>query len=115
MIGVSWLQGIYVTGVEPFSPADMAGIKVNDRLLTVNNISVVKVPHSAVIAALQTAGGEVPVGIERIKNMDSLETQVRSKRSANDVSVYPALCALTVAIDLRCLKHSRLLNANHLI
>ena len=66
-----------MTGVEPFSPADMAGIKVHDRLLTVNNVSVVKVPHSAVIAALQTADSDVPIKVERIKNMENLDTQVR--------------------------------------
>ncbi|CAK8696244.1 unnamed protein product [Clavelina lepadiformis] len=58
-------MGIYVTRVEAASPADLAGIKVHDRLLSVNNVSVVKASHATVVEALQLAGFSVEVKIER--------------------------------------------------
>ena len=69
-------QGIYVTRVEPFTPADMAGIKVHDRLLSINNYPVVKVPHSAVVDALQAAGRDVAIKVERVKPSSSIFQKV---------------------------------------
>ena len=62
--------------MEPFSPADMAGIKVHDRLLSINNVPVMKVAHSVVVEALQSAGCDVAIKIERYKHANDLVNQV---------------------------------------
>lgn len=65
-----------MTRVEPFSPADVAGIKPHDRLLSVNNVSVVRVSHSTVVAALRTAEIDVNIRIERVKPLNNIPPTV---------------------------------------
>uniref|UniRef100_A0A915PAI4 PDZ domain-containing protein n=1 Tax=Meloidogyne floridensis TaxID=298350 RepID=A0A915PAI4_9BILA len=45
-------NGIYVTQVEPDSPAQKAGLKVHDKLLQVNRIDYTMITHSRAVKYL---------------------------------------------------------------
>nr|XP_009857929.2 E3 ubiquitin-protein ligase HECW2-like [Ciona intestinalis] len=58
-------MGIFVTRVEPASPAEHAGVQIHDRLILVNGTSVRNSSHTAAVSELKNAGHEVEVVVER--------------------------------------------------
>nr|CAB3252474.1 E3 ubiquitin-protein ligase HECW2-like [Phallusia mammillata] len=103
-------MGIYVTKVETGSPAETAGMKVHDRLVSVNDVPVAD-SHSAVVNALNSAAPHVNIKVERrivpntpeVSNGDSAGTNNAAvkRRSSLPTSLFnkkhnaPTLCTST--------------------
>ncbi|XP_037318826.2 Na(+)/H(+) exchange regulatory cofactor NHE-RF1a [Pungitius pungitius] len=50
--------GQFIRAVDPDSPAQRAGVRPRDKLVQVNNMSVIGMPHSEVVAAIKAGGDE---------------------------------------------------------
>uniref|UniRef100_A0A914HVG7 PDZ domain-containing protein n=1 Tax=Globodera rostochiensis TaxID=31243 RepID=A0A914HVG7_GLORO len=66
--------GIYVTGVEPNSPAEVAGLKVHDKILQVNGVDYTMITHERAVKYLK----KEPV-------LDVLVTRAKPKQGTTEV------------------------------
>ncbi|XP_015792687.1 protein scribble homolog [Tetranychus urticae] len=58
-------EGIFVSKITPGGPAELSGLKVGDKILAVNDISMEDVDHYKAVDALKTAGYEFSVLVAR--------------------------------------------------
>ena len=58
-------EGVFISRVTPGGPADEAGLRVNDKLLSVNGISCVDVDHYEVVGILKAAGSQIEMVVVR--------------------------------------------------
>lgn len=69
-------EGIFISRVTEGGPADLAGLKVGDKVLTVNGVSVVGVSHYDAVEVLKASGAVLILEINRevtrlVKDYDS--------------------------------------------
>ncbi|KAM4663019.1 whirlin [Discoglossus pictus] len=53
--GLEYSLGIYITGVDPGSEAESAGLKVGDQILEVNGLSFLSIPHDEAVRILRSS------------------------------------------------------------
>lgn len=58
-------EGIFISRVTEGGPADLAGLKVGDKVLTVNGVSVVGVSHYDAVEVLKASGAVLILEISR--------------------------------------------------
>lgn len=58
-------EGVFISRVTPGGPADEAGLRVNDKLLSVNGISCVDVDHYEAVGILKAAGSQIEMVVVR--------------------------------------------------
>lgn len=58
-------DGIFISRVTEGGPADLAGLRVGDKVLTVNSVSVVDVAHHDAVAVLKASGSVLVLEISR--------------------------------------------------
>ena len=58
-------EGVFISRVTPGGPADEAGLRVNDKLLSVNGISCVNVDHYEAVGILKAAGSQIEMVVVR--------------------------------------------------
>ncbi|XP_067616409.1 uncharacterized protein scrib isoform X4 [Eurosta solidaginis] len=58
-------EGIFISRVTEGGPADMAGLKVGDKVLKVNGISVVEADHYQAVQVLKACGAVLVLVVER--------------------------------------------------
>uniref|UniRef100_A0A1A9W4G8 PDZ domain-containing protein n=1 Tax=Glossina brevipalpis TaxID=37001 RepID=A0A1A9W4G8_9MUSC len=58
-------EGIFISRVTDGGPADMAGLKVGDKVLKVNGISVVDADHYQAVQVLKACGSVLVLVVER--------------------------------------------------
>uniref|UniRef100_A0A1B0A470 PDZ domain-containing protein n=1 Tax=Glossina pallidipes TaxID=7398 RepID=A0A1B0A470_GLOPL len=58
-------EGIFISRVTESGPADMAGLKVGDKVLKVNGISVVDADHYQAVQVLKACGSVLVLVVER--------------------------------------------------
>lgn len=77
-------EGIFISRVSEGGPADMAGLKVGDKVLTVNDFSVVDVSHYDAVEVLKASGPvlilEVTREVTRIVNQN-INNNIESGKS----------------------------------
>uniref|UniRef100_A0A224Z0Y9 Leucine rich domain-containing protein n=1 Tax=Rhipicephalus zambeziensis TaxID=60191 RepID=A0A224Z0Y9_9ACAR len=58
-------EGIFISKITEGGPAEQAGLKVGDKILSVNNASVVDIDHYEAVNALKAAGNKISLLIAR--------------------------------------------------
>jgi protein scribble len=58
-------EGVFISRVTAGGPADEAGLKVNDKVISVNGISCVNVDHYEAVGILKAAGSNISLVISR--------------------------------------------------
>lgn len=58
-------EGIFISRVTEGGPADLAGLKVGDKVLTVNGVSVINVSHYDAVEVLKASGSVLILVISR--------------------------------------------------
>ena len=58
-------EGVFISRVTPGGPADEAGLRVNDKLLSVNGISCIDVDHYEAVGILKAAGSQIEMVVVR--------------------------------------------------
>ena len=58
-------EGVFISRVTPGGPADEAGLRVNDKLLSVNGISCINVDHYEAVGILKAAGSQIEMVVVR--------------------------------------------------
>lgn len=58
-------EGIFISRVTPGGPADLAGLRVGDKVLTVNRVSVVGVSHYDAVEVLKASGAVLILEVSR--------------------------------------------------
>uniref|UniRef100_A0A131XJU5 Putative leucine rich domain-containing protein n=1 Tax=Hyalomma excavatum TaxID=257692 RepID=A0A131XJU5_9ACAR len=58
-------EGIFISKITEGGPAERAGLKVGDKILSVNNASVVDIDHYEAVNALKAAGNKISLLIAR--------------------------------------------------
>jgi len=58
-------EGVFISRVTPGGPADIAGLRVNDKVLSVNSISCISVDHYEAVGILKAAGSNITMVITR--------------------------------------------------
>ena len=58
-------EGVFISRVTPGGPADEAGLRVHDKLLSVNGISCVDVDHYEAVGILKAAGSQIEMVVVR--------------------------------------------------
>ncbi|XP_067124938.1 protein lap4 isoform X3 [Centruroides vittatus] len=71
-------EGIFISRVTEEGPAEQAGLRIGDKLLTVNGVSVVDVDHFEAVNILRAAGDHLTIHISR---ETSKQTQPVSQQS----------------------------------
>ena len=49
-------EGVFISRVTPGGPADLAGLRVHDKVLSVNSISCINVDHYEAVGILKVRG-----------------------------------------------------------
>ncbi|CAJ0610213.1 unnamed protein product [Cylicocyclus nassatus] len=75
---------LFVSRVTPDGPADLAGLRVNDKLMKVNDVDVTCASHDEAVRAMNEPGEFVELSILRRENVGT--TFVRSPEQSLDVS-----------------------------
>ena len=57
--------GIFISRITEGGPAEMAGLKINDKVLMANGISLVNIKHIDAVSVLRTAGPTLDLFISR--------------------------------------------------
>ena len=79
-LGLARPQGVRVTGITAGSPAERAGIKVDDVLLKIDGVTIDDDDHLANLIGLTTIGKSVTIELWRQRGIVSLQTQVGERR-----------------------------------
>ena len=58
-------EGIFISRVTPSGPADLAGLRKDDKVLSVNNPSCVNIDHYEAVGILKAAGSLIHMRIAR--------------------------------------------------
>lgn len=69
------METVFVKEVRPYGPAQIAGLKNGDRLLSVNGVSVAGMPYNRVVAAIQQAPPTLTLQVVP-KECDILQTVI---------------------------------------
>lgn len=91
-------EGIFISRVTPGGPADLAGLRVGDKVLKVNGVSVIEVDHYHAVDVLKASGAVLVLHISReitrlighpVFNEDGVVQQiaVTTKQAPNVVTV----------------------------
>ena len=84
------ISGIFISRVTPHGPADIAGLRKDDKVLSVNGYTCISVDHYEAVGILKAAGSHITMKIERdivvpIKQT-SIEPPARSAKRSYGVS-----------------------------
>ena len=74
-------KGIYVSRITEGGPADVAGLRVGDKILSVNGVDFTQIDHNRAVDVLKTAGLDFIVNVVRevpLKQKESLRSVDRS-------------------------------------
>lgn len=69
-------NGLFVSKVNPGGPADLAGLRVGDKMIRVNNTDVTNAVHDAAVQAMKQATVEVELMVQRGCDGDVISTSV---------------------------------------
>lgn len=58
-------EGIFISRVTPGGPADLAGLRVGDKVLSVNSVSVLEVSHYDAVEVLKASGSILILEVSR--------------------------------------------------
>lgn len=58
-------EGIFISRVTEGGPADMAGLKVGDKVLKVNGVSVIGADHYSAVEVLKACGAVLVLNVQR--------------------------------------------------
>ena len=58
-------EGVFISRVTEGGPADEAGLRVNDKVISVNGISCVNVDHYEAVGILKAAGSDITMVVVR--------------------------------------------------
>ena len=70
-------EGVFISRVTPGGPADEAGLRVNDKLLSVNSVSCVNVDHYEAVGILKVSPIIVYARIVQQDDARRLEARLR--------------------------------------
>lgn len=87
-------EGIFISRVTPGGPADLAGLRVGDKVLTVNGVSVVSVSHYDAVEVLKASGAVLILEVSRevtrlVRDFDS-KSETRSVESIKEQPRIPS-------------------------
>ena len=82
-------EGVFISRVTPGGPADEAGLRVNDKLLSVNGISCVDVDHYEAVGILKAAGSQIEMVVVR-----EVTRVLEAPASASPQASVPALAPM---------------------
>ncbi|KAK2720695.1 hypothetical protein QYM36_004549 [Artemia franciscana] len=71
-------EGIFISRITEGGPAEMAGLRVGDKILAVNNASCIEVDHYEAVDFLRAAGTLLTIRVER--EVAKLQPQVEMRR-----------------------------------
>ncbi|XP_026295789.1 protein lap4 isoform X8 [Apis mellifera] len=77
-------EGIFISRVTEGGPADLAGLKVEDKVLSVNGVSVVNVGHYDAVEVLKACGRVLVLVVQRevTRIVPPFEQQVSSRKNS---------------------------------
>lgn len=81
-------EGIFISRVTPGGPADMAGLRKDDKVLSVNDHSCVDIDHYEAVGILKAAGNYIKMRIAR-------EVFLQRKRSLKNSTGSASLSSLS--------------------
>ena len=83
-------EGIFVSRITEGGPADLAGLRVGDKILSVNGVDFTEIDHYKAVDALKTAGldfivviiREMPIKQSSVQNVSVEKEPIRSPRKS---------------------------------
>ena len=88
-------NGHYLTQIAPGEPADLAGVKDNDRIVEVNGVNVENASHSDVVDLINESGDKVIFLV-----VDEKTDKFYKSRSIRITSDYSNTVYISTSIDL---------------
>ncbi len=76
-------EGIYVSRVTPGGPADLCGLRKDDRIIMVNGISCLRIDHFEVVRLLKESPGTIQMRVAREVFFDNRVSTVSSRYMLN--------------------------------
>lgn len=83
-------EGIFISRVTPGGPADLAGLRVGDKVLTVNGVSVVGVSHYDAVEVLKASGAVLILEVSREVTRLVRDFDARSETSSKTENRVPS-------------------------
>jgi hypothetical protein len=94
-------QGVFISRVNPGCPCDLAGLKVGDKLISVNGHNMIGIEHFTAVSVLRDAGTDITMVVTRQKNIpQSTEERKLVSETRSLTSAKPQMSPQTIVTTL---------------